>query len=157
MKIQDILITMSIGIAFFMVIIAMFGAYSPTTRDAYQEQYNTMDNITQQTTEIWNVTRTQGDTFTTGISEVDALTGALAGLTTLTITIGQTLLTSLITAPLMFLDLLYEIGLATVEEIAPEYSPIVVNLKGMIYTIIVVMVVLGITFKMLLKVPDEII
>lgn len=155
--IQDILITMAIGVSFFTILIGFFGMYSPTTLALYNQHNETLTDITEQTTNIWNSTHTEAQGFTTGIESVDALAGALAGITTLTIQIGQSLLTTLITIPITFMQLIFDVIFDTITTTNPEFEDTVNNLESMIYTIVVILIVFGIVFKILLGKPDEII
>lgn len=155
--IQDILITMSIGVAFFGIFLGLFGMYSPSTVEMYNEHNETLSNISSQTEGIWTNAQSESDTFSTGVEGLDALSGALAGLTTLAITIGQSLLTTLLSVPLIFIELLFDVVIDTLGVVAPEFEEIGEHLKSMIATVITILIIFGITFKVLLGKPDEII
>lgn len=155
--IQDILITMSIGVAFFSIFLGLFGMYSPTTIEMYNEHNETLSDISSQTEGIWNNTHTESGSFSTGVESLDALSGALAGLTTLAITVGQSLLTTLLSVPLLFIDLLFDIITDTLGIVAPEFEEMGGQLKSMVYTVVTILIIFGVTFKILLGKPDEII
>lgn len=154
-SVQDLIITISISGLLVLFLLSTFGSYSPTISNITQPHLDTLNTTTSQMSDITDQMSSQAQLIEVDPDPISALASALGGIAVLTISIGSYLLTTLISLPIIFMGLVFDIIIGGTTALAPDYQPVVELLRNLTLIIVPTIIVVGLVFKMILSRPSE--
>ena len=154
-SVQDLIITISISGILVLFLLSTFGSYSPTISNITQPHLASLNTTTSQMSDITDQMSSQTQLIEIDPNPLSALASALGGIAVLTISIGAYLLTTLISLPLIFMGLVFDLVQGGTTALAPDYQSVVEVLRNLTLIIVPTIIVVGLVFRMILSRPPE--